>query len=183
MVNGVLKVSEKLFESSGIGDRRHDRNEHRSLVSSAVRVDAYGILVPGGVQDRELPVAHAVPFASFHIVADVRAEIVTHPHRRIRRDSEDRVSVGIGIGRVRQPVRQPRSPRNVQRKGVPASPVGLFHDIIAHERIEVVGNVVFEGIGHSVRTAAGVRVGVRCRQAQPVGLPLQHRLDSERPSR
>lgn len=63
--------------------------------------------MPGGVDDRELPVANAVTLATLHVVADIGAEIVMHPHRRIGRDADDRIAVGIGIAFVGQTVRQP----------------------------------------------------------------------------
>lgn len=45
--------------------------------------------MPRQVDDRELPVAYAVA-AALHVVADVRAEVVAHAHRRMGRDAEDR---------------------------------------------------------------------------------------------
>ena len=47
MVNVCLKVSGKLFESTGIEERRYDRNEHRGLICPAVRVNQQQINAAG----------------------------------------------------------------------------------------------------------------------------------------
>ncbi len=70
--------------------------------------------MPCGVDDRELPVAHAVALAALHVVADIGAEIVVHPHRGIGRDADDRITVRIRIAFVRQAIRKPGTPCNIE---------------------------------------------------------------------
>ena len=59
------------------------------------------------------------------------------------------------------------------------SPSGPFQDIVAEERVEIMWYVVLEGIANALRTASGIRISVRYRQAQPLRLPLQQQYNPD----
>ena len=111
----VMRISLFPAERAGVCNRRHYGNQHGGTICPFVRIDAHGILVPRHVDDRELPRAHAVALLPLHAVAYVRTEIVAHAHRRVSRDADDRIALRVGIGLVRQTVRQSRAPRHVER--------------------------------------------------------------------
>ena len=145
-----------------------------------VWIDADRVLVPCPVDDRELPVTDAVAFPALHVVAYVRTEVIAHAHRRIGRNADDRIAVSIGIALVRQAVRKAGPPGHIESERM--SPSGPFQDIVAEERVEIMWYVVLEGIANALRTASGIRISVRYRQAQPLRLPLQHDLKSPCPA-
>ena len=85
--------------------------------------------MPCRIDDQELPIAYAISLAAFHGVANIGAEIVVYPHRRIGRSADDRIAVRIRITFVYQAVRKPGAPCDVKRKDMFSA--RTLHHIVA----------------------------------------------------